>query len=91
MPGHLKKQDTIPKDTILKLLASPIFCPQYMMSSDLIFSMDLRISFKQKKNVFVCPSIAGYTDPTRIPIVSMWRFSSKMCLQFVQDQVFFNW
>ena len=38
-----------------------------MISSDLIFSIDIRISFKQKKCVFVCPSIVGGTDPTRIP------------------------
>ena len=53
MPGHLKnKQKTIPKDTIFKFLASPMFCLQYMISSDLIFSMDIRISFKHK-NVFL--------------------------------------
>ena len=49
MPGHLKNKKRIPKDTILKFLASSMFCIQYMMSSDLIFSMDIGISFKQKK------------------------------------------
>ena len=79
MPGHLKKQKTIPKDTIFKFLASPMFCLQYMISSDLIFSMDIRIAFKQKI-VFVCPSIAGCTDPTRIPQghVALVQLSGKM-------------
>ena len=46
MPGHLKKSKIIPKDTIFKFLASPMFCLQYMIFSYLIFSMKLRISFK---------------------------------------------
>ena len=47
-----KNKTKIHKDTIFKFLSSPIFCLQYMMSSDLIFSMDIQISFKQK-NVFL--------------------------------------
>ena len=45
MPGHLEKPKTIPKDTILKFLASPMFCLQYMIASALMFSMDFIISF----------------------------------------------
>ena len=47
------KQKIIPKDTSFKFLDSPMFCLQYIISSDLIFSMDIKISFKLKKNVFL--------------------------------------
>ena len=45
-PGHLKNKKKLSKDTIFKFLGSPMFCIQYMISSDLIFSMKLRIPFK---------------------------------------------
>ena len=58
---------TISRDTILKFLANPMFYIQYLISSDLFFQKKIRISFKQKV-FFFCPSIAGCTDPTKIPL-----------------------
>ena len=47
--GTSQKTKTIPKETIFKFLASLMFCVQYMISRDIIFSMDIIDSFKQKK------------------------------------------
>ena len=50
-----------------------MFCLQYMISSDLIFSMDIRISIKLKKCVFVCPSIAGVPILQESPLCQQWE------------------
>ena len=70
--GTSQKPKIIPKDTIFEILASPMFCLQYMISSYLYFSMKQIISFKQKV-FFVYPGIADCTDPTRIPLYAELR------------------
>ena len=57
MPGYQKifKTKIIPQYAFYKFLASPMFCLEYMISSDLIFSMELRISLK--KNVIASRAV----------------------------------
>ena len=47
MPGYQKifKTKIIPQYAFFKFLASPMFCLEYMISSDLIFSMEFVFKF----------------------------------------------
>ena len=70
MPGHFKKQNkNIPKDTIFKFLAIPMFFLQYIISSDLIFQWTYIFHFNKKMSFCLSQHRGLYRSYKNPPIL----------------------